>query len=108
MAAKATALPAVLAGALCLLLLRAFVASSGSEQAAFLSPQVQDTTITPAEQRQAALGAAVLPALSVAAVPGVAEAATEQELNRFGFVFAIFWLGAFVAGLARMLTTGKL
>mmetsp|Transcript_108896 Transcript_108896/g.338270 ORF Transcript_108896/g.338270 Transcript_108896/m.338270 type:complete len:108 (-) Transcript_108896:115-438(-) len=107
MAAKATALPAVLAGALCLLLLRAFVASSGSEQAAFLSPQAPST---PTEQRQAgaALGAAVLPALSVAAVPGAAEAATEQELNRFGFVFAIFWLGAFVAGLARMLTTGKL
>mmetsp|Transcript_53221 Transcript_53221/g.170506 ORF Transcript_53221/g.170506 Transcript_53221/m.170506 type:complete len:108 (+) Transcript_53221:64-387(+) len=107
MAAKATALPLLLAAGLCLLLLRGIVVPAGAEQGAFLAPQQQGA----AAERSQAVGspaAAVLPAFAAAAVPGLAEAATEQELNRFGFVFAIFWLGAFVAGLARMLTTGKL
>eukprot|EP00913_Durusdinium_trenchii_P012275 g11526.t1 len=44
----------------------------------------------------------------VAAVPGQAQAFSETELNQFGLVFAIFFLGFFVAGLVRMFTVGKL
>mmetsp|Transcript_121509 Transcript_121509/g.170950 ORF Transcript_121509/g.170950 Transcript_121509/m.170950 type:complete len:91 (+) Transcript_121509:87-359(+) len=44
----------------------------------------------------------------VAAVPGQAQAYSETELNQFGLVFAIFFLGFFVAGLVRMFTVGKL
>ncbi|CAK9092071.1 unnamed protein product [Durusdinium trenchii] len=44
----------------------------------------------------------------VASVPGQAQAFSETELNQFGLVFAIFFLGFFVAGLVRMFTVGKL
>mmetsp|Transcript_1245 Transcript_1245/g.2804 ORF Transcript_1245/g.2804 Transcript_1245/m.2804 type:complete len:93 (-) Transcript_1245:83-361(-) len=41
-------------------------------------------------------------------VPGQAQAYSETELNQFGLVFAIFFLGFFIAGLVRMFTVGKL
>jgi len=44
----------------------------------------------------------------VSLVPGQAQAYSETELNQFGLVFAIFFLGFFVAGLVRMFTVGKL
>ena len=44
----------------------------------------------------------------VAAVPGQAQAFSESELNQFGLVFALFFLGFFIASLFRMLTVGKL
>eukprot|EP00438_Fugacium_kawagutii_P003208 Skav218053 [mRNA] locus=scaffold214:1362911:1378749:- [translate_table: standard] len=51
---------------------------------------------------------AVVPGAVLAAVPGQAQAFSETELNQFGLVFAIFFLGFFVAGLVRMFTVGKL
>jgi len=44
----------------------------------------------------------------LAAAPAPAHAFSETELNQFGLVFAIFFLGFFVAGLVRMFTVGKL
>ncbi|CAJ1334985.1 unnamed protein product, partial [Effrenium voratum] len=44
----------------------------------------------------------------VASVPGQAQAFSENELNQFGLVFALFFLGFFIAGLVRMFTVGKL
>merc|ERR1712113_1342988 len=53
--------------------------------------------------------AAALPVFATLMAPGVAEAATqEQQLNRFGFGFAIFYLCFFIAGLFRIFTQGKL
>ncbi|CAJ1372848.1 unnamed protein product [Effrenium voratum] len=43
-----------------------------------------------------------------AAVPTQAQAFSENELNQFGLVFALFFLGFFIAGLVRMFTVGKL
>mmetsp|Transcript_2973 Transcript_2973/g.5157 ORF Transcript_2973/g.5157 Transcript_2973/m.5157 type:complete len:94 (-) Transcript_2973:83-364(-) len=51
-----------------------------------------------------ASGAAAL----IAAAPLPAHAFSETELNQFGLVFAIFFLGFFVAGLVRMFNVGKL
>mmetsp|Transcript_110524 Transcript_110524/g.155135 ORF Transcript_110524/g.155135 Transcript_110524/m.155135 type:complete len:91 (+) Transcript_110524:63-335(+) len=44
----------------------------------------------------------------LSAAPAPAHAYSETELNQFGLVFAIFFLGFFVAGLVRMFTVGKL
>mmetsp|Transcript_46272 Transcript_46272/g.86405 ORF Transcript_46272/g.86405 Transcript_46272/m.86405 type:complete len:92 (+) Transcript_46272:75-350(+) len=44
----------------------------------------------------------------IAAAPQPAHAFSETELNQFGLVFAIFFLGFFVAGLVRMFNVGKL
>mmetsp|Transcript_11489 Transcript_11489/g.21724 ORF Transcript_11489/g.21724 Transcript_11489/m.21724 type:complete len:95 (+) Transcript_11489:71-355(+) len=44
----------------------------------------------------------------VGAAPQPAQAFSETELNQFGLVFAIFFLGFFVAGLVRMFNVGKL
>lgn len=44
----------------------------------------------------------------IASIPGQAQAYSETELNQFGLVFAIFFLGFFIAGLVRMFTVGKL
>mmetsp|Transcript_1879 Transcript_1879/g.4049 ORF Transcript_1879/g.4049 Transcript_1879/m.4049 type:complete len:94 (+) Transcript_1879:66-347(+) len=51
---------------------------------------------------------AVVPGAILASVPGQAQAYSETELNQFGLVFAIFFLGFFIAGLVRMFTVGKL
>eukprot|EP00438_Fugacium_kawagutii_P003205 Skav218050 [mRNA] locus=scaffold214:1306992:1314925:- [translate_table: standard] len=50
----------------------------------------------------------ILPAGALLTVPSQAQAFSETELNQFGLVFAIFFLGFFVAGLVRMFTVGKL
>mmetsp|Transcript_71365 Transcript_71365/g.87558 ORF Transcript_71365/g.87558 Transcript_71365/m.87558 type:complete len:93 (+) Transcript_71365:64-342(+) len=47
-------------------------------------------------------------AAALAAAPAPAHAFSETELNQFGLVFAIFFLGFFIAGLVRMFTVGKL
>mmetsp|Transcript_65671 Transcript_65671/g.154511 ORF Transcript_65671/g.154511 Transcript_65671/m.154511 type:complete len:96 (+) Transcript_65671:141-428(+) len=44
----------------------------------------------------------------IGAAPQPAHAFSETELNQFGLVFAIFFLGFFVAGLVRMFNVGKL
>eukprot|EP00435_Cladocopium_sp_Y103_P010146 s152_g2.t1 len=51
---------------------------------------------------------AVVPGAILASLPGQAQAFSETELNQFGLVFAIFFLGFFIAGLVRMFTVGKL
>jgi len=57
-------------------------------------------------------GSAVLTSGAAAAligsVPEPAHAFSETELNQFGLVFAIFFLGFFIAGLVRMFNVGKL
>mmetsp|Transcript_56938 Transcript_56938/g.90184 ORF Transcript_56938/g.90184 Transcript_56938/m.90184 type:complete len:94 (+) Transcript_56938:66-347(+) len=58
-----------------------------------------------------AANGAVLPAgvaALLASAPAPAHAYSETELNQFGLVFAIFFLGFFIAGLVRMFTVGKL
>mmetsp|Transcript_28847 Transcript_28847/g.61317 ORF Transcript_28847/g.61317 Transcript_28847/m.61317 type:complete len:101 (+) Transcript_28847:72-374(+) len=52
--------------------------------------------------------AAALYGVAAAGIPEPAAAITIKEWNQFGLVFAAFSLVFFVAGLARMLTTGKL
>eukprot|EP00490_Sorites_sp_Unknown_P008232 CAMPEP_0114654568 /NCGR_PEP_ID=MMETSP0191-20121206/10559_1 /TAXON_ID=126664 /ORGANISM="Sorites sp." /LENGTH=91 /DNA_ID=CAMNT_0001870083 /DNA_START=65 /DNA_END=340 /DNA_ORIENTATION=- len=47
-------------------------------------------------------------AAALSAAPAPAHAFSETELNQFGLVFAIFFLGFFIAGLVRMFTVGKL
>merc|ERR1719473_2149239 len=56
----------------------------------------------------AAPAAAASYALLAAAVPEPAYAVTEKEWNQFGLVFALFFLGFWVAAFARMMQTGKL
>ena len=52
---------------------------------------------------------AAVPVFTALLAPGVAEAATtEQQLNRFGFGFAIVFLLFFIAGMVRIFTQGKL
>jgi len=53
-------------------------------------------------------GAAAAYGSLVAGVPMPAEAATEQELNRFGLIFIVIWTGLFFAAFARLFTIGKL
>merc|ERR1719220_1860836 len=110
MAANGRVLPLLLAVAACALLLRGIVAPAGSEQSGFVNPQLRSTAAALAgkEGEGSAPAAAVVSAAGIAAAPGLAEAATEQELNRFGFIFALVFLGFFVAGLARLLTVGRL
>merc|ERR1711948_180533 len=105
------ALPLFLVAAACMLILRGIVAPAGSEQTGFVSGRsLRSTEVSQAmrEQEGSAPVASMISAASIAAVPGMAEAATEQELNRFGFVFALVFLGFFVAGMARLLSVGKL
>eukprot|EP00435_Cladocopium_sp_Y103_P011860 s152_g3.t1 len=93
--AMARALPIALISALLYLvatLSSAFVSLPGkANEAALRGAEVR--SILPA----------ALPAL-VAAVPQQAQAFSETELNQFGLVFAIFFLGFFIAGLVRMFT----
>mmetsp|Transcript_96897 Transcript_96897/g.301637 ORF Transcript_96897/g.301637 Transcript_96897/m.301637 type:complete len:103 (+) Transcript_96897:2-310(+) len=102
MAGRAKVLPALLAAALCAVLLRSLAVPAVGGGAFVPSPQLRSSAIV---QERAA---AALPAAAVVAAPGFAEAATEQELNRFGFVFAIIFLLFFLAAFARMFTVGKL
>eukprot|EP00434_Breviolum_minutum_P020229 symbB.v1.2.017840.t1/scaffold1399.1/size121348/3 len=69
--------------------------------------------VAPVAKEGAALRGATSAPVAVAsglvlAVPQQAQAYSETELNQFGLVFAIFFLGFFVAGLVRMFTVGKL
>eukprot|EP00440_Ansanella_granifera_P000741 gb/GFBE01000800.1/.p3 GENE.gb/GFBE01000800.1/~~gb/GFBE01000800.1/.p3 ORF type:complete len:100 (-),score=36.31 gb/GFBE01000800.1/:57-356(-) len=58
--------------------------------------------------RGAGPASAVATGALLAAIPQPAAAFSETELNQFGLVFAIFFLGFFIAGFFRMLTVGKL
>mmetsp|Transcript_76409 Transcript_76409/g.106106 ORF Transcript_76409/g.106106 Transcript_76409/m.106106 type:complete len:96 (-) Transcript_76409:84-371(-) len=62
----------------------------------------------PSLRGPAATSAAGAVAALVAAAPQPAQAFSETELNQFGLVFAIFFLGFFIAGLVRMFNVGKL
>ena len=89
-----------LAMACCTLTLQSFFAAT------FVS--APRSGVTSLVQNEVAQTAAV-PVFTALLVPGVAEAATqEQQLNRFGFGFAIFFLAFFVAGLFRIFSKGKL
>nr|ABV72545.1 unknown [Heterocapsa triquetra] len=55
-----------------------------------------------------AAGVAAAYGALAASVPEPAMAFTEKELNNFGVFFAVFFLGFFVAGMARLFTVGKL
>mmetsp|Transcript_14496 Transcript_14496/g.30414 ORF Transcript_14496/g.30414 Transcript_14496/m.30414 type:complete len:100 (-) Transcript_14496:85-384(-) len=98
--AGAKVLPALLAGVFCVVLLRGAL-----QPQAFLSPRAD--VAAPAQRPVASLAAAV-PAVAAAVAPELASAATEQELNRFGFAFAIFFLVFFFAAFARLLSIGRL
>eukprot|EP00413_Alexandrium_margalefii_P039451 CAMPEP_0204583414 /NCGR_PEP_ID=MMETSP0661-20131031/45762_1 /ASSEMBLY_ACC=CAM_ASM_000606 /TAXON_ID=109239 /ORGANISM="Alexandrium margalefi, Strain AMGDE01CS-322" /LENGTH=134 /DNA_ID=CAMNT_0051592765 /DNA_START=83 /DNA_END=485 /DNA_ORIENTATION=+ len=78
MAGRAKVLPALLAAALCAVLLRSLAVPAGAGDAFVPSPQLRSTANQWAVQERAA---AALPAAAVVAAPGLAEAATEQELN---------------------------
>merc|ERR1719189_2582671 len=94
---KVNLIPLVLACSVGFALLHSLVTASGT----FVSgPQLRITVASPALQ--------VMPAAAVALAPEMAQAATEQELNRFGFAFAVVFLLFFLAGLARLFTVGKL
>uniref|UniRef100_A0A7S4VY74 Uncharacterized protein n=1 Tax=Alexandrium monilatum TaxID=311494 RepID=A0A7S4VY74_9DINO len=105
MAAKARVLPVLLAAALCAVLFRCLAAPAATDGAFVPSPQLRSTASSLTVQERAA---AVFPGAAVAVAPGIAEAATEQELNRFGFIFAIIFLLFFFAAFGRLLTVGKL
>ena len=67
----------------------------------------------PAQDGSALRGASPAAAAAVygglaASVPEPALAYSEQELNKFGLFFMVFFVLFFVAGLFRMLTVGKL
>ena len=70
-------------------------------------PPAAESPQAPALRGGAATAAAVYGGLA-AAVPEPASAWTEQELNKAGLFFMVFFIFFFVAGLARMLTVGKL
>ncbi|CAJ1421822.1 unnamed protein product, partial [Effrenium voratum] len=55
-----------------------------------------------------AVSASGVTAALLSSVPEPAHAFSENELNQFGLVFALFFLGFFIAGLVRMFTVGKL
>eukprot|EP00913_Durusdinium_trenchii_P035607 g33321.t1 len=81
--------------------------------ASFLSSAFVALPGTATEGAAALRGAPVRSLLAVsgglvASVPGQAQEWSATELNQFGLVFAIFFLGFFVAGLVRMFTVGKL
>mmetsp|Transcript_71817 Transcript_71817/g.214418 ORF Transcript_71817/g.214418 Transcript_71817/m.214418 type:complete len:102 (-) Transcript_71817:56-361(-) len=96
---KALLLPVVFLGAACVAFFH-FLAVPAGQSAFVAGPHVRGTAVSPVVQ--------VLPAAAVALAPDMAEAATEQELNRFGFVFAIIFLLFFFAAFGRLLTVGKL
>mmetsp|Transcript_11156 Transcript_11156/g.13935 ORF Transcript_11156/g.13935 Transcript_11156/m.13935 type:complete len:97 (+) Transcript_11156:68-358(+) len=77
----------------------AFVSLSGAanEAASLRGAQAASRSLT-----------AAVPGAVLASLPGQAQAFSETELNQFGLVFAIFFLGFFIAGLVRMFTVGKL
>uniref|UniRef100_A0A6T9BCJ4 Uncharacterized protein n=1 Tax=Alexandrium catenella TaxID=2925 RepID=A0A6T9BCJ4_ALECA len=110
--AKATVLPVLLAGAFCILFLRSALVLNEEQGDAFVNPQLRSTAATLAEtEGQRAMlpqAAALAPAVAAALMPELASAATQQELNRFGFVFAVIFLLFFLAAFARLLTVGKL
>ena len=87
---------------LALLAAAAFVATFGCS--AFVSAPSQSAL----RGAMPAAGVAAAYGTLAAAVPEPAMAATEKELNSFGLFFAIFFLGFFLAGFARMFTVGKL
>mmetsp|Transcript_29251 Transcript_29251/g.87025 ORF Transcript_29251/g.87025 Transcript_29251/m.87025 type:complete len:106 (-) Transcript_29251:219-536(-) len=105
MAANARVLPVLMAAALCALLFHGFAPASNDESTFVPSPQLRSTAKSLMLQERAA---AALPAFAVAVAPDIVGAATEQELNRFGFVFAIIFLLFFFAAFGRLLTVGKL
>eukprot|EP00420_Gonyaulax_spinifera_P039279 CAMPEP_0197877572 /NCGR_PEP_ID=MMETSP1439-20131203/6230_1 /TAXON_ID=66791 /ORGANISM="Gonyaulax spinifera, Strain CCMP409" /LENGTH=82 /DNA_ID=CAMNT_0043496931 /DNA_START=70 /DNA_END=314 /DNA_ORIENTATION=- len=82
MAAKTRVLPLLLALAACALLLRGIAAPAGGEQSGFVSPQLRSTAAAlPTKRGEGSpTVAAIVAAGSIAAVPQLAEAATEQEL----------------------------
>eukprot|EP00414_Alexandrium_minutum_P005600 CAMPEP_0113826134 /NCGR_PEP_ID=MMETSP0328-20130328/4107_1 /TAXON_ID=39455 /ORGANISM="Alexandrium minutum" /LENGTH=111 /DNA_ID=CAMNT_0000794107 /DNA_START=89 /DNA_END=424 /DNA_ORIENTATION=- /assembly_acc=CAM_ASM_000350 len=110
--ARSTILPALLAGVFCLVLLGGVVLPEGREQEVFVHPQLRSTAAVLAEKQAGKDGlaqlAAATPALAVVTLPEIASAATQQELNRFGFVFAVIFLLFFLAAFGRLLTVGKL
>eukprot|EP00435_Cladocopium_sp_Y103_P057420 s235_g19.t1 len=89
-------LPAILALALVYSLAPSFVAPARAT--------AQDSTVATANGAVVPAGVAAL----LASAPAPAHAFSETELNQFGLVFAIFFLGFFIAGLVRMFTVGKL
>mmetsp|Transcript_69637 Transcript_69637/g.217399 ORF Transcript_69637/g.217399 Transcript_69637/m.217399 type:complete len:106 (+) Transcript_69637:65-382(+) len=105
MAANARVLPVLMAAALCALLFHGFAPASNDESTFVPSPQLRSAVNSFLAQERVAV---TLPAAAIAVAPGIAEAATEQELNRFGFVFAIIFLLFFFAAFGRLLTVGKL
>mmetsp|Transcript_104554 Transcript_104554/g.207614 ORF Transcript_104554/g.207614 Transcript_104554/m.207614 type:complete len:100 (-) Transcript_104554:117-416(-) len=99
MASKAHVVPFLLAAAFCIVVLQSFFAPTfvGAPRSDVAPPQT-DLAQT-----------AAVPVFTALLTPGAAEAATtEQQLNRFGFGFAIVFLLFFIAGLARIFTQGKL
>mmetsp|Transcript_97304 Transcript_97304/g.258486 ORF Transcript_97304/g.258486 Transcript_97304/m.258486 type:complete len:115 (-) Transcript_97304:75-419(-) len=113
--ARAAVLPLLFAASVCVLVLRGVLLPHGGEQGAFVNPQLRSSKAVLAEQRQEGQQqldlspwAAAVPSLAAALVPEAASAATQQELNRFGFVFAVIFLLFFLAAFARLLTVGKL
>ncbi|CAK0886190.1 unnamed protein product, partial [Prorocentrum cordatum] len=63
---------------------------------------------SPALRGGAPVAAAAVYGGLAGAVPEPAAAWSEQELNKAGLFFSVFFVFFFVAGLARMLTVGKL
>mmetsp|Transcript_3386 Transcript_3386/g.9045 ORF Transcript_3386/g.9045 Transcript_3386/m.9045 type:complete len:102 (-) Transcript_3386:51-356(-) len=96
---KAMLLPTLLLAVASTVLLQCMM-PAGSQGTFVTGPHLRSAVNSPIVQ--------VLPAAAVTLTPGLAEAATQQELNRFGFVFAVIFLLFFLAAFARLLTVGKL
>merc|ERR1719367_2436899 len=100
MASKARVVPCLLATACCTVILHGFFATTfvSAPRSNLASPMQTDVVQT-----------AAVSVFSALLAPEVAGAATtEQQLNRFGFGFAIVFLAFFIAGMFRIFSVGKL